>query len=227
MKHSNLGIAGTVLGIIGILTSCILIGIIPCIIGLVLSIVSACDINRKKTFPIIGIACSIIGIIIVCSFSILIAIAGKGAKSADNYSYSNESVVSEEKIQSEPDINNNNSDKEQKRKESLNRFIACVVLFSIIGGGLLILVIYEVVISSKKINQTTRRKICPRCGGTRFHAFVQEEIVVPERIKSSTSLNLNPLKPFTLYNHKEKVVRDRVTRNVSRFVCDDCGNIFK
>ena len=37
---------------------------------------------------------------------------------------------------------------------------------------------------------------------------------------------MNPLKPFTLINKKEKVVRQPITRNVSKFVCDDCGNIF-
>ena len=68
---------------------------------------------------------------------------------------------------------------------------------------------------------------CPACGGTRFHAFVEEQVVVPAKVKSKTTLNMNPLKPFTVFNHKDKVVRQQVTRQVSKFVCDDCGNIFE
>lgn len=67
---------------------------------------------------------------------------------------------------------------------------------------------------------------CPNCGGKRFHAFVEQEVVSQGKVKTTYSANLNPLKPFTLVNKKEKVVRRPVTRNVSRFVCDDCGNIF-
>lgn len=68
---------------------------------------------------------------------------------------------------------------------------------------------------------------CPVCGGTRFHAFVEEQVISPAKIKSKTTLNMNPLKPFTVFNHKEKVVHQAVTRQVSKFVCDDCGNIFQ
>ena len=68
---------------------------------------------------------------------------------------------------------------------------------------------------------------CPACGSTRFHAFVEEQVVSPAKVKSKTTLNMNPLKPFTVFNHKEKVVRQQVTRQVSKFVCDDCGKIFQ
>lgn len=68
---------------------------------------------------------------------------------------------------------------------------------------------------------------CPNCGSKRFHAFVEQEIISPGKVKTSYSANLNPLKPLTLVNKKEKVVRQPITKSVSRFVCDDCGNIWK
>ena len=67
---------------------------------------------------------------------------------------------------------------------------------------------------------------CPRCGGTHYHAYVENEVIIPEKVKGKTTLNMNPLKPFTVFNHEQKVVRQSVTRKVSRFICDDCGNIF-
>lgn len=70
------------------------------------------------------------------------------------------------------------------------------------------------------------KKPCPRCGGVNYHAFVEEVTVRPQKIKGKTTLNLNPFKPFTLYNYNEKVVKDEKTKMVSRFVCDDCGEIF-
>lgn len=69
--------------------------------------------------------------------------------------------------------------------------------------------------------------ICPSCGGTNYHAFVEERVIREGKVKTRTSLNLNPLKPFTVFNHKEKVVRKPITMQVSKFVCDDCGKIFQ
>lgn len=82
-------------------------------------------------------------------------------------------------------------------------------------------------INSEKKEINIQKRKCPKCGGYRYHAFVDEEIIVPAKIKSKTTLNLNPLKPFIVFNHKEKVVRQQVTRQVSKFVCDDCGCIFE
>ena len=63
-KGNGLAIASLVLGIIGLLTSCIFVGSILCIIGLVLGIVSIANGNEKKGLSITGIVLSIIGIII-------------------------------------------------------------------------------------------------------------------------------------------------------------------
>lgn len=73
----------------------------------------------------------------------------------------------------------------------------------------------------------TKHTKCPACGGTRFHAFVDNVVIDPGKVKSKTTLNMNPLKPFTVFNHKEKVVRQPVIKQVSKFVCDDCGKIFQ
>lgn len=72
-----------------------------------------------------------------------------------------------------------------------------------------------------------KKKSCPQCGGTNFHSFVEDKIIREGKVKSTTSLNLNPFKPFTVYNHKEKIVRKPITTQVSKFVCDDCGKIFQ
>ena len=109
----------------------------------------------------------------------------------------------------------------------MSRIGALFVLILIVGGGIAILCFYESWISSKNKKKYTKRTNCPCCGGTRFHAFVEEQVVSPAQVKSKTTLNMNPLKPFTVFNHKEKVVRQQVTRRVSKFVCDDCGNIFE
>ena len=64
MKHSGFGIASLILGIIGILTSCIMFGIVPSVIGLALGIVGMIVKNRKRGLSIAGISCSVAGIVL-------------------------------------------------------------------------------------------------------------------------------------------------------------------
>lgn len=71
------------------------------------------------------------------------------------------------------------------------------------------------------------KKYCPSCGSDNCHAFVEDKVIRQGKTKMQTSVNLNPLKPFTLFNTKEKVVREPWTMQVSKFVCDDCGKIFQ
>lgn len=93
----------------------------------------------------------------------------------------------------------------------------------------------EVLERAKSLNQkalynnTTKayKKLCPACGSDNCHAFVEEKVIRQGKTKMQTSVNLNPLKPFTLLNTKEKVVREPWTMQVSKFVCDDCGKIFQ
>lgn len=67
---------------------------------------------------------------------------------------------------------------------------------------------------------------CPRCGKSHYHTVLSTEVILPGKTKTKTSLNMNPLKPFTVLNHKEKVVRKEVSREVVRYMCDECGNIW-
>lgn len=71
------------------------------------------------------------------------------------------------------------------------------------------------------------KRICPKCGSENCYAFVEDKVVLKGKTKTQTSINLNPLKPFTVFNHKEKVVREPWTMQVSKFICNDCGKIFQ
>lgn len=78
MKKSNgLGTASLVLGIIGVLLSCVFIGVVPAIIGLILGIVGLCKKDKSKGTAIAGTVCSAIGVVI---FLIVIASAGNATQ---------------------------------------------------------------------------------------------------------------------------------------------------
>lgn len=62
MKQSGFGVAALILGIIGILLSCIAIGIVPSIAGLVLAIIGIFQKERGHGTAIGGLVCSVIGI---------------------------------------------------------------------------------------------------------------------------------------------------------------------
>ncbi len=70
---SRLGILALVLGIIGLVTSCIVIGIIPSIAALIISIV-ALRRGVKKAMPVAALLCSLGGIVICVSFLVAIGI---------------------------------------------------------------------------------------------------------------------------------------------------------
>ena len=67
---------------------------------------------------------------------------------------------------------------------------------------------------------------CPRCKSENCAHF-QEHIVIPGKSKKKTTLNLNPLKPFTVFNHKEKVIKKQRIVAESKFICNECGKIFE
>lgn len=92
-KQSGLEIAAFVLGIIGMLTTCIVIGIVPCIIGLIFSIIVLCSKKQKNGMAIAGLVCSIIGILIFCLF---VFIANQPKEE------NNESVIAETASTPEP-----------------------------------------------------------------------------------------------------------------------------
>lgn len=92
----------------------------------------------------------------------------------------------------------------------------------------------EVLERAKSLNQKALynniskayKKLCPACGSTNCHAFVEEVVLREGKVKGKITPNLNPLKPFTIANYKEKEVRKPITTQVSKFVCNDCGEIF-
>lgn len=67
---------------------------------------------------------------------------------------------------------------------------------------------------------------CPTCNSDNCSHY-KEQKVIPGKTKTQTSLNLNPLKPFTVFNHKEKVVRQEQTITLNKFICNRCGTIFE
>lgn len=67
---------------------------------------------------------------------------------------------------------------------------------------------------------------CPRCGSENCSHY-QEQKIIPGKTKTKYTANLNPLKPFTLVNKKEKVIRKDQITTESKFLCNSCGMIFK
>lgn len=64
MKQSGWGIASLVCGIAGVLLACVVIGIVPAIVGIVFAIIAFAQKNKGHGTAIGGLVCSIVGIII-------------------------------------------------------------------------------------------------------------------------------------------------------------------
>lgn len=69
---------------------------------------------------------------------------------------------------------------------------------------------------------------CPKCNSTNLQYLGEDNIGGREaKTKTTTSLNLNPLKPLTVFNHKEKVVKKgKEGINMDRWRCIGCGKVF-
>lgn len=63
---------------------------------------------------------------------------------------------------------------------------------------------------------------CDRCGSYNCDFFKDR---TQDVVKASYSLNLNPLKPFTPLNKKEKIVKKG--QILDKYICKDCGRIFE
>lgn len=98
-KTSGLGIASLILGIIGMLLSCLAIGIFPCIIALILAIIVLTNKNTKNGTCIGGLVCSVIGIGIFLIFVLLIGSSSDSdsVKKVENTSSKQIEVEKEEK----------------------------------------------------------------------------------------------------------------------------------
>ena len=66
---------------------------------------------------------------------------------------------------------------------------------------------------------------CPRCGSSNC-SHTQVPQTIPGKTKAFYSVNLNPLRPFTFANRKEKIIRKDQTIIVDKIVCNSCGHIF-
>lgn len=66
---------------------------------------------------------------------------------------------------------------------------------------------------------------CPTCGSENCSHY-KEQKIIPGKTKTTYSANLNPFKPFTLVNKKEKVVRKDQVYTENKFICNRCGKIF-
>lgn len=87
-----------------------------------------------------------------------------------------------------------------------------VILMVIMVVGLIVLLEKLADIDSSNNGNTTYneqgQKCCPYCGSTHFqYAGQQIYGARPEKTKTRYTANLNPLRPFTLVNKKEKVVK--------------------
>jgi len=98
-EKKGLSIASLVLGIIGLLFSCILIGIIPSIIGLVLGI-TALSKRQTKAPAIIGIILSSIGLLVFLFVAVFIFIYPSDAE--NNNESGNTSIVEQDEIIATP-----------------------------------------------------------------------------------------------------------------------------
>lgn len=58
----------------------------------------------------------------------------------------------------------------------------------------------------RPVGNTLQEVYCPRCGSWEC-SHTQIPINVPGRVKTRYTANLNPFRPFTLVNKKEKVVQ--------------------
>ena len=66
---------------------------------------------------------------------------------------------------------------------------------------------------------------CLRCNSENCSHYKVDRII-PGKTKTRYTANLNLLRPFTLVNKKEKVVRREMVVTENKFMCDKCGYIF-
>lgn len=91
MKQSGFGIASLVLGIISIVTVCIVIGIVPSVLGLIFAIIALCQKNKKKGTAIAGLICSLVGIAL---FIVIVIIVNSGNSDKTTNSTTNSTTAS-------------------------------------------------------------------------------------------------------------------------------------
>lgn len=96
-KQTNLGLVSMILGFVGISTSFMCIGIIPCIISIVFGVLGLCETNRSKGKSITGLVCSSVGLII---FIVVILLIGT-SDTSNNSSEETVGIVKETESETE------------------------------------------------------------------------------------------------------------------------------
>ena len=66
---------------------------------------------------------------------------------------------------------------------------------------------------------------CPRCKSSNCSHYTETR-VIPGKTKTTYKANLNPLKPFTLVDKKEKIIKKERTQEIDMFICNKCGHKF-
>lgn len=116
-KNGVIGVLALVFGIIGMLSSCAVVGILPAIIGVIFGIIGISSKNRKG-MSIAGLVCGCIGVFIfVIAFSLM------GDSDSSNSSNVEEStqIVSEIGSESENGIDTKNDSKDDSKSESTEK----------------------------------------------------------------------------------------------------------
>lgn len=116
-KNGVIGVLALVFGIIGMLSSCAVVGILPAIIGIIFGIIGIATKNRKG-MSIAGLVCGCIGVFIfVIAFSLM------GDSDSSNSSNVEEStqIVSEIESQSEKEIDTKEDSKEDSKQETTEK----------------------------------------------------------------------------------------------------------
>ena len=116
-KNGVIGVLALVFGIIGMLSSCAVVGILPAIIGVIFGIIGIATKSRKG-MSIAGLVCGCIGVFIfVIAFSLM------GDSDSSNSSNVEEStqIVSEIESESENGIDTKNDSKDDSKSESTEK----------------------------------------------------------------------------------------------------------
>ena len=113
-------------------------------------------------------------------------------------------------------------------------------IFFLMFALIIILVPLAIVLSNKydKEHPTNRSKpkkqnkpkgnVCPGCLSERIRLIsVYDKVILNGITKTTYTANLNPLKPFTLVNKKDKTVVPEIKQKTGIYQCEKCMKTFE
>lgn len=88
---------------------------------------------------------------------------------------------------------------------------------------------YNINSNSSINNNPSPQKRCPHCNSTDWQFAGQQTIGARDaKTKTEHKLNINPLKPLTIMDSKEKVVKKAKSGySYDEFICLNCGKRFR